>query len=455
MYRHVTELSPGAVHRRTRREDGAAVLRSRPYWSPPREERAGRDAAALAQRLRQAFISAVQDRCQHETVSVALSGGLDSRLVLAAIPQERECLAFTLCDELNREARTARRVAAAYRRPWLPLYRRKDYVADNLVAITRFIGFECEFVHAHLFGFADIIASRTDALFTGDMSDTLLRAYTAKDFALRQRWAGLLPGSYCKRAFPYACPPALDTSFLRSDVVEGMIERRNTFSAQNADDQRGSLNEWLKIYPYRQWQEVATWAAQRRVLPLCLPNADRRLLDFAFRCPIELKLGNEIFLRAAQGIYGPGLRIRSANDGVRPCSGHWWRLVQRAVRKSEDGIGDVLERLGRKRKVQHSWHDYPAYWDRSPGLGRLREEYGANLERFDGLLFSGPGPRLLNDRGLAWEVSFRLLQMATWLDLMKDYRVQRERPGQVEIRRVLRRSRDASATDHPGRISVG
>jgi hypothetical protein len=455
MYRHVTELSPGAVHSHARREDGAAVLRCRPYWSPPREERAGYEAAALARRLRQTFVSAVQDRCQHGTIGVALSGGLDSRLVLAAIPPERECVAFTLCDELNREARTARRVAAAYGRPWLPLYRRKDYVADTLVDITRLVGFECEFVHAHLFGFADIITSRADALFTGDLSDTLLRACTARDFVSYQRWAGLMPGCYRRSPFSYARVPVLDDSFLRREIVEGMIERRKSFSARHADDRRGSLHEWLKIYPFRQWQEVATWAAQRRVLPLRLPNADRRLLDFSFRCPVELKLGNEVFLRAARGIYGPGRRIRSANDGVRPCSGHWWRLAQRAVRKSDDRIVDILEKLGRPRKVQHSWHDYPAYWEQSRGLAKLREEYGADLDRFDGLLFAGPGRMLLNDGRLGWEPGFRLLQMAVWLNLMKDYRVRRERPRQVEIKPILRLGKDAVVTDHPGKISVG
>jgi hypothetical protein len=114
-----------------------------------------------------------------------------------------------------------------------------------------------------------------------------------------------------------------------------------------------------------------------------------------------------------------------------------------------------LEKLGRGRKVQHSWHDYPAYWGQSRGLARLREEYGANLDRFDGLLFTGPGRMLLNDGRLGWEPGFRLLQMAAWLDLMKDYRVRRERPGQVEVRPVFRMSKDAVMTDHPGKMSVG
>jgi asparagine synthetase B (glutamine-hydrolysing) len=437
MYRHVTELSPGSVHCRTRNGGGEPVLRCLPYWSPPPEQRDGYDAAALSLSLRQAFVSAVQDRCGHRTVAVALSGGLDSRLIMAAVTPERECLAFTLCDELNREARTAQKVAAAYGRPWLPLLRRKDYVADHLVDVARFVGFECEFVHAHLFGFADTIARRTDAIFTGDLSDTFLRAYTAKDFVCCKRWAGLRPDSYRKCPFEYARLPDFDSRLVRRDIVEAALERRRAFSEHNADPQRGSLSEWLKIYPFRQWREVAVWAAQRRVLPLKLAGADRRLLDFAFRCPIELKLGNQIFLRAAGGLYGPGLRIPSANDGVRPCSGHWWRLAQRVVRKSEDKAVDVLERLGRKPRIQHSWHDYPACWRESRRLEELREEYGANLDRLDGLLFHGRGRSLVGDKRLNWYPGFRLLHLAVWLGLTKEYAGLCRRPKPADVPSIL------------------
>lgn len=422
MYKNLVEGHPGTVFAMCR-ENGELQSRQWLYWQPPAEVRTGYSETDLADRLREVFLAAVAERCAADRTGVALSGGLDSRLVTAAVPRDKAGIVFTLCDRVNREARTARRAAAAYGRPWFPLIRHQEYLADHLVGAVRFIGCECEFVHAHLFGFADTITNEVDVLLTGDLLDTLLRAYTAKDFVCRRRLRGLLPNRYERIPFDgLDVPRDFWDERMPQDVLESMAERRKDFCDRNADPRRGSVAEFLKIYPFRQWLEVATWAAQRRRLPIRLPGADRRLLDFAFTCPVELKLGDRIFLKVAQEVMGPGLRIPSANDGVRPCSGHLWRLAQRAIRKMADWLAGVMEGLGWKAPIQHSWHDYPMYWRESQGLARLRRTYGPNLSSLDGVLFKGSGQVLLEDEELRWEHGLRLLQLAVWLGLVKEYR---------------------------------
>jgi len=142
---------------------------------------------------------------------------------------------------------------------------------------------------------------------------------------------------------------------------------------------------------------------------------------------MALKAGGRIFHEAVRGLYGPGARIPSANDGVRPESRHLWRLVQRAIRKSQDRWTQIAEHCGRKAPIQHSWHDYPAYWRQSRQLARLRHEYGPNLSRFDGVLFKASGQALLEDEHLFWEYGFRLLQLAVWLGIRNEYRIDRRR----------------------------
>jgi hypothetical protein len=124
----------------------------------------------------------------------------------------------------------------------------------------------------------------------------------------------------------------------------------------------------------------------------------------------------------AKGILGDGLRIPSANNGVRPCSGHWSRLLQRGVRKFQDRTGRVLEKMGKKPVIQHSWHDYQNYWKESRKIEELREEYGSNLDSFDGVLFKESGRRLLNDKNTNWQYGFCLLQLAVWRGIIKEYR---------------------------------
>jgi hypothetical protein len=149
---------------------------------------------------------------------------------------------------------------------------------------------------------------------------------------------------------------------------------------------------------------------------------DRRILDLVFKCPFELKLGGRLFTQAAMKVYGPGAKIPSANDGVRPGSGHFWRVIQRAIRKSHDRAVSILEKLGKEPKIQHSWHDYQKYWRESTKLDELREQYGSNLDQLDGVLFKQSGLALLQSKDTAWQCGFCLVQLAVWLGVIKEYR---------------------------------
>ncbi len=423
MHASVTEMQPGSVHLVELAKEGRPRLRCLSYWSPPREVRETYDEDQLARDLREALLASVRDRCGPGTIGVALSGGLDSRLVMAAIPKDVHCIGLTICDKLNREARTARRVAVAYDRTWSPLFRHEDYLAENMVGQVRLAGCECACLHAHLSGFAHAINEKVDTLLTGDLLDTFLRAYCAKDYDAHQRLGGLLPRRYLKIPFDYSHLPCdiLNESLVK-EVLGGMSARLDEFYLRNADHGRGSIAEWLKIYPFRQWDEVAIWAVHRRLFPIRLIGADRRLLDLAFACPVEAKLGGAVFLNVGQEIFGPGLRIPSANDGVRPNSGHLWRLAQRAVRKSRERVMRILERLGKEQQVEHSWHDYQKYWHESKKLDELRDEYGPSLDRLDGVLFKERGRALLTDKEIPWEYGFALLQLAIWLGVLEERR---------------------------------
>lgn len=420
MYSAVKELAPGSLHYIAPAHQQPDVTQIR-YWYPPEEYGEDCDIDGLSQELTSAILSSVKQRCKGATVGVALSGGLDSRLVMAAVPQDQDCVGMTLCDGINREARTARNVASAYRRPWVPLFRSRDYIADSLVEMVQFIGFESDFVHAHLFGLSDLISSRVNTMLTGDLSDTILRAYCAKDYVIKKRLGGLLPGFCEKIEIDYTKSPVKPEGHLTEGITKSMQERRESYLLSNKSCSRSSMAEWLKVYPFRHWIDVALWSAQRRVMPLRLFGSDRRIVELGFQCPVPFKLNDKFFLMASGSIYGPGLSVVNANDGVRPCSGHWSRLLQRGVRKIQDGTGRALVRMGQKTTIQHSWHDYQAYWKESLKLDEIREEYGSNLESFDGSLFKGSGQRLLNDKNTEWRYGFRLLQLAVWKGVIKEY----------------------------------
>jgi hypothetical protein len=422
MHRQVNRLNPASIHSVGFDSAGWAQVKTFAYWHPPREL-TQYDENELASELRAALVEAVRKRCRGGRVAVALSGGLDSRLLMAAVPASVECLGLTFCDEPNRESRTAQRVSACYGRPWHPLFRGPEYLGSTIETIVRFIGCEGWFVHAHAMGLArDISRFQVDTVLSGINMDTYLKCYTADDMIRVSRLAGLLPPRYVRQETDF---PEHIGAFWRSHLHEaalaGLRQQREDFLRYYGDPQRTSAAEWWHIHPVL--HGFASWPAERRLLPSRLPVLDKGLIEFCFKCPVALKAGGRVFGLATRDSYGRGARIPNANDGVRPGSGHWARLVQRAVRKLQDGAAAALERLGREPRIEHSWHDYPRQWRENLTLERLRDRYGAKLDDFDGLLFRSSGRALLRDKDIFWEHGLRLLQLAVWLGVVEEYRV--------------------------------
>ena len=423
MYENVTELDPGSLHI-YEVEDQEKKVRKCNYWYPPKEIQGQYNKDKLVNELRETLIAVVRDRCNGRKVGVTLSGGLDSRLILAVVPQEIECIGLTFCDYINRETRIAKRIAQCYKRKWIPIFRKKDFLVDCFRRTVELQGCEFDFFNAHAAGISDDISELgLNSILSGMQMDVYLKAYFATDWVCKKRMKGLLSDIYEKINYDYVNNLSeFDSQIFTQEVFQQILARRQHNNSDYKDLSRGSKSEWFISYPFSQDKIGACWAAERRILPVKLVAMDRRLLEFAFSCPIELKLGGHIFMDASMDLYGEGVRIPSANDGVRPGSGHWSRLVQRAVRKLQDRFVFIIKKMGVEPKIQHSWHDYQKYWRESEKLKELRYKYGANLEQFDGVLFQGSSRALLEDSDIDWCYGFRLLQLAVWLDIIKEYR---------------------------------
>jgi hypothetical protein len=271
-----------------------------------------------------------------------------------------------------------------------------------------------------LVGFAQPLAQAgVDVILEGTLFNDYFRGYCAREWVAEKQWMGLRPTRYRKTDWQYSeqiSPFWRD--HLAKELSSRMTERRRHTYEAFAQPERGSVAEWMEIYPFTQDPTVGYYPAERRTLPVRLVVMDRRALDFSFRCPIELKLGSRLYLKAVNRIYGRGASIPNNSDGVRPDSGHWSRLGQRGVHE--------LKRAGTKfwngtSQVQHSWLDYPKYWRESAKLRAMCLDYGPKLDEFDGVLFNGRGRDLLASKGIYCEFGFRLLQLAVWRDVVHQY----------------------------------
>jgi len=422
MYTNVKQLNPGSLYCVYLGKNGNTLVQDFRYWSPPQELAEGFDVRELAEELAQSVISAVSERCCGGKVAVTLSGGLDSRLIMAAVPEEIECIGLTFGNTLNREMKTARRVCEVYNRQWFPLFRDKYFLERSLVEMVKLAGCEREWIHAHAVGFVEKIQETgADILFDGNGIDEFLKGFYAHDMVPVKRLGGILPTKYVKTRFDYE--NIINTFFkshIKEDVIESRRARRKKFYNSNLDPNRTSMAEFLATYPHSQDDFCVT---QRRVLPIRTCGADRRILEVGYKCPVTLKLGDQILFMACRKIYAKGCCIPSANDGVRPCSSHLSRLAQRGIRKLQDRTINVLEKFGKKPRIQHSWHDYQEYWDDSVLFKRMIQDYGAYLDEFDEKLFKGRGQDLLKRKDMDYRNGYRLLQIAIWRDAVNIYRL--------------------------------
>ena len=425
MHAHVKEMKPGRLHHIRVTGEPPVSMIDAAYWVPPEELCEGHDDRALVHELTALLRTAVRSRCNDGKVAVLLSGGLDSRVTASSITSQADCLCLTFCDRINRETTTAKRVAEQCGHDWALLVRDQEFLGNSVVPAVKLVGCEAQWVDAHTIGHVqEIAAHHAHSVLSSFLFDMYLKGMWAYDFARVKHLGGLLPASYRPAPFDYVHSV---TDFwqrhLEGNAVESLYDRRERRYTDNLDPSRSSMVEWLTAYPYS--QNLCTfWPADRRVLPMRLVMGDRPLLDFAFKCPVHLKLGARMLLKAARPIYGRTGHIPCANDGVRPASGHWWRLAQRAVRKVKERPSRVFRSPDRGPRVEHSWSDYQRYWQESAKLAQLGRDYGGNLSAFEGSVLRPDSRALLSRSDIDWQNGFRLLQLAVWMDVIRGYRAQ-------------------------------
>lgn len=424
MHERVHELAPGRLHVFGDDANGQRRILEATWWPFPDEFEVVPDEKDLVAALGEAFTAAVRDRCRRAPVAITLSGGLDSRLVMAVVPESLRCIGFTFLDVLNREARIARRVARCYAREWVPLVRDADYIARTAMDTIRFIGCEGDWVNAHGLGFVEEISRyKPGVVLSGLLMNNNVKGFYAADVARVARWRGLLPPRYETVHYDYVNELKPFAAGILNDRLLGHSRsRRAAFLEGHPGLKRQSVAEWLDGYPFSQAPDNTGWVAERRLMPIRLPAMDRRVLEIACRIPMSAKAGGRLFTRMARNLFGPGAAIPDANDGVRPGSNHVWRLAQRALREAANKRRTTLRRLGIAQAVPTSWHDYQCYWRESRMLKQLLAEHGNNLRDFEGSVFCVDPQKLCQDAALPWLNGFRFVQLALWKSLLYEYR---------------------------------
>ncbi|ELZ78279.1 asparagine synthase [Haloferax larsenii JCM 13917] len=180
VFENVTELEPGT----TLSYDLTAGETTREqYWTLSYRP-VDRPFDEVADEFTETVRTVVNDRLRtDERAGVLLSGGSDSRLVLAAA-DDSSVVTYHMNDWMNREARAAERTAEAANVPFSLLQRDDRYPArilDDNAAVMNFYG---DFNQGHVTGFLDDIHDEVDLLVTGLYSDWLFKGLSIRRWTI-------------------------------------------------------------------------------------------------------------------------------------------------------------------------------------------------------------------------------------------------------------------------------
>lgn len=319
-------------------------------------------AAQLAQALRRAVERRTLPRLGRP--AVALSGGLDSRVILACSLARDHGVAFSCFDEPNLELRTAERIARTLAVPFLPLRREADYYANHAEEGVRISGGMGSLANNHFLGAVPALKREgAETLLTGCYCDYLFKALplnrTTHWLTRRERLAPYQHAFYFDhfRSSTPLASRALDR--MEDRVPSGLREQR-------------SVEEVFQLEARRTFPLCYEGDNQQRLVPQrltgwCPPFVDRDVLDVYCRIPYNFKLNRSIFRRVVLAL-APDLRdVPDANTGapIDASSASAW------VRSNQARLRRQWQRRRRLSFSDESWPDWRQYAHRSPGLEAL------------------------------------------------------------------------------------
>jgi asparagine synthase (glutamine-hydrolysing) len=322
----------------------------------------------LADALAAAWRQAVQRRTLPRLglPVVALSGGLDSRLILAAMNQPERALAFTCYDAPNRELKTARAIADAVRVPFLPLLRSPDYYGENAEAGVRISGGMGTFANNHFLGVLERLhAKGMQVMLTGCYCDYLFKALPLNRdthwLSGRESVAPFANTFYFDRWMP--------KTPLAKQVLQRWEERFPAALRERQDDAALFEIEVRRTFPLCYEGDNQQRLVPQRMTGWFPPLADLELLWVYRRIPPRLKLNRRLFLKAVQRLLAssPVDRVPNANTAAslyasplrETLSYNWLRLRRR------------LGALRRSMASDGSWPNWYYYYGNSPALEEL------------------------------------------------------------------------------------
>jgi len=379
----VQQLAPGTRHRFSATGDAETDT----LWQPKEPDRWPTKKSCIDAAVHAFEDASAEIASSATSAGVLLSGGLDSRLILAGLAPRMHTEAFTFLDRPNRESRAAAAAARTIGVPHHEVRRDPEFYAGVFDFAQREVGFEQHSVPCHgacLSGVA--AAEQMDLLVSGFGCDILLKgAYIPygldtllkKKFRLGGRNAARI-GKHNYSNFQKR------RELIRPSLVEAAVQRRDTHESWIRGFRPSTAEEWLGFYPISHTTSIDTILCAR------LFGYDEFFFHAAFvdaMCvtPWDLKKNLVLVGELGKRVGGPAARLAHPDSGLPATATYTSRRVLKklGVAKEPPAVGGSPE--------DPSWYseasfiNYRAFYTDSPAWTSIRKRAFADNAAVDAL----------------------------------------------------------------------
>lgn len=327
----MSALAPATVLR-----FGAGRVTLEPYWKLEYRPDYSRSKKQYSKALAGAFHDCIRDRMSGRgRVGVLLSGGMDSRMIMAAARGAGHIETITVADFYNLEARVAEEVARKAGSNHHFLQRSPDYYLSRVDEAVRIGGGMYRFDHAHFPGFMEDLRGICDVLVHGFFLDAVFRAsllprrkmsFGGREFTLR---AGLLPLpaglspeiflEHMKYCLWRTDPKQLFKPPLREEFEESL--KASIWMAMEGMPPDGLVHnrfEWFVVNHFYRYPSALLALSMRPFMDERPPFPDNRLLDLFSSMPPEYRADPMVWADAVKELDKEIAGIPLANTGLSP-----------------------------------------------------------------------------------------------------------------------------------------
>lgn len=382
-YKNLSLLRPAHI---LRYQDGKMSMN--PYWEM-RYKEDKQPEKYYVNKLAAVIKKSVERRTKgNYRFGLLLSGGLDSRMVLAASDKKMVC--FTVGDFENREVRTAKRIAQAKGCEHVFLKRKLDHYASLVNKAVEAGDGMYSFEHAHNIGFFHEIRRKCEILLHGYALDSTLRGlYLPKrrlDFFGRK----LVRFSLLNLSNRKLCDVFLKENSLLSKNPKQLLvsSLANTFDELVTQSIKNLLEEAREktTNPYNSWDycifsnlfakdfSFLYLMSNRTFIDTRTIAFDNDLLDFYLELPPELRFGGRVYRKALRKISPSLATIPLASTELPPITPMFLEWIFLTIKTTSLFKKVILNEEGsllHPAHTQDSWPNFSELIRYEEGLKKL------------------------------------------------------------------------------------